>query len=94
MNPPSTLTDHSTDPLLRQAQRPVGARGAWAMHALVFVGVHLLVALRHPEAPLWFSTGWSIGLALHGASVLLRGPRRAWREHCVHNELRRLRGQA
>ncbi len=64
-----------SDDLERLARKRAGMRMGWLIHLLVFVSVNLLLAVvaaagGRPSgfAPLW---GWGLGLAIHGAVVLL-----------------------
>ncbi len=63
------------DKLDRLARKRAGRRIGWFTHLLVFVSVNLLVAVLSTTGgqpsgfnPLW---GWGVGLAIHGAVVLL-----------------------
>ena len=87
------------DPRLeRLARRRAGQRMGWIVHATVFVAVNALLAaiaaLSGRGWALFPLLGWGLGLAIHGAVVLLAPAGAALKEHLVAQERRRLVAQA
>lgn len=82
------------DDLDRLARRRAGMRMGWLIHATVFVAVNLLLAAlsfssgRHWAVYPFF--GWGLGLAIHGAVVLLAMPGGSLMERLVRQERDRL----
>ena len=72
MNAPRPL---SADELDRLARRRAGMLAGWLVHATVFVAVNALLAglsvLNGKTWALYPFFGWGLGLAIHGAVVLL-----------------------
>ena len=99
----SDRQEESPPTLEQRARRRVGLKKGWYMHALVFVLVNgglMLMAWasgglgdgsgwgRHHGAfrvfPLW---GWGLGLAIHGAVVLLKHNGEGMTERMVAREI-------
>lgn len=82
------------DELERLARRRAGLQMGWIVHATVFVAVNLLLAtLSFLSGRSWAVFpffGWGIGLAVHGAVVLLALPGGGLMEHLVQRERARL----
>ena len=80
----------SSDALDRAARRRVRAKMGWYIHALVYASVNtglLLIAWQSGRNwAMYPLLGWGLGLALHGASVLLMAPGSSWRENMVARE--------
>lgn len=72
MNTPAPLASAALD---RLARRRAGMLAGWLVHATVFVAVNVLLAAvsfmnGHPWV-LYPFFGWGLGLAIHGAVVLM-----------------------
>ena len=83
------------DPALeRLARRRAGMRMGWAIHATVFVAVNLLLATLSLLSGRYWAVfpfvGWGLGLAIHGAVVLLAMPGGSLMERLLQQERRRL----
>jgi hypothetical protein len=80
--------------LKRTARRRVKARLGLYIHATVYVAVNSFLALVQSQATpgvlwsLWPLAGWGVGLAIHGAVVLLG--QSGLRERMEAEELRKL----
>lgn len=80
--------------LKRIARRRIRARLGLYLHAAVYVAVNALLALVQSQATptiawnLWPLAGWGLGLAIHGAVVLLG--QSGLRERMEADELRKL----
>jgi hypothetical protein len=72
MNTPSSLNAADID---RLARRRAGMLVGWLVHATVFVAVNVLLAtLSFMNGHTWALYpffGWGLGLAIHGAVVLM-----------------------
>jgi hypothetical protein len=90
----SYLSSLSTDDLERLARRRAGMRMGWVVHATVFVAVNLLLAALSIFSGRYWAVfpflGWGIGLAIHGAVVLLMLPGGGLMERMVQRERERL----
>jgi hypothetical protein len=92
----TALQNDTETQLLRRARRRVGMKVGFFIHAFVFTLVNTgLFALnsaiggyRWSHFPLW---GWGLGLAIHGAVVLLALSGDGIRERMVAGETDRLR---
>jgi hypothetical protein len=71
----NTTTRLSPEDLDHLARRRAGALAGWLIHATVFVLVNVLLAtLSFMNGHTWALYpffGWGLGLAIHGAAVLL-----------------------
>jgi hypothetical protein len=71
----NTSAPLSADDLDRLARRRAGMLVGWLIHATVFVAVNVLLAtLSFMNGKTWALYpffGWGLGLAIHGAVVLL-----------------------
>lgn len=87
----------SPDRIERLARRRAGMRMGWLIHATVFVAVNLLLALisfsSGRDWAIYPFLGWGLGLAIHGAVVLLAMPGAGLMERMVEQERRRLMQQ-
>jgi len=76
------------------ARRRAGMRMGWMIHATVFVAVNLLLGLLSLLSGRYWAVfpffGWGIGLAIHGAVVLLALPGGGLMERMVKRERERL----
>ena len=95
MNTPLPMND---DELLKQAQRRVGLKMGFAIHATVYVLVNILLAFIDYRGGargwhLWPMGWWGLGLAIHGLVTLLSLRGEGLRERLVRQELERLRQQ-
>lgn len=81
--------------LERLARKRAGMRLGWLIHATVFVAVNALLAvLSLASGRAWAIypfLGWGLGLAIHGAVVLLAMPGGGLMERLVERERRNLR---
>ena len=83
-----------TEDLKRIARRRIRARLGLYIHAAVYVAVNAFLALVQSQATpaiawnLWPLAGWGLGLAIHGAVVLLG--QSGLRERMEADELRKL----
>jgi hypothetical protein len=87
----SSITPLSAPELDRLARRRAGMLLGWLIHATVFVAVNLLLAtLSFMKGHGWVVypfLGWGLGLAIHGAVVLLsRVGGRGFMGHLVQRE--------
>ena len=71
----NTSASPASDDLDRLARRRAGMLAGWLVHATVFVAVNVLLAtLSFMNGHTWALYpffGWGLGLAIHGAVVLL-----------------------
>jgi hypothetical protein len=85
-------TESTTDLLERTARRRAGAKLGWYIHASVYIGVNLLLAvLSAASGKHWAvfpAMGWGLGLLIHGAVVFARTG--GWYERLVRAERARL----
>lgn len=83
-----------TPELERLARRRAGLRMGWISHASVFVVVNLgLAAIAFATGRHWALfplLGWGLGLAIHGAVVLLSGPGAGLHQRLLEQERARL----
>jgi hypothetical protein len=90
---PSTVSMNPAE-LERLARKRAGMRMGWIIHAAAFVAVNLLlafIALGNGQRWAIFPfLGWGLGLAIHGAVVLLALPGTALMERMVQRERERL----
>ncbi len=82
------------DHLTHLARKRAGAKLGWYIHATVYVGVNILLALlsarsQHPWA-IFPALGWGLGLLIHGAVVWLALPGGGLHERLVEQERQRL----
>lgn len=91
--------DHDPqDPIVMQARRRVALKSGWYMHALIFTLVNLGLwafnqttgGTRWHYFPLW---GWGMGLAIHGAVVLMRLQGSGRRSRMLNAEVKALRSR-
>ena len=91
MNDTSSLHN---DKIERLARRRAGMRMGWLIHAAVFVAVNVFLAgLSIVSGRYWALYpffGWGLGLAIHGAVVLLASPGNRLMERMVDQERQRL----
>jgi hypothetical protein len=86
-------------PIERRARRRVGMKIGFATHALVYILVNLGLAMinnvtgdyRWNVFPL---IGWGLGLAIHGAVVLIALMGDGFRDRMLEQEIERLRRQS
>jgi len=87
----------SPDDIERIAHQRAGAKLGWYVHAVVYVVVNLFIfgisryGFGDRSWPVVPMLGWGLGLALHGAAVLLLGSRDALRQRLVQHERDELR---
>ena len=85
-------TNHTEHPLERQARRRANAQLGWLVHAGVYLAVSTgLVVLSWIQGRPWAMfpvLGWGLGLAIHGAVVLVKGS--SLRQRLVERERQRL----
>jgi len=87
-------TPYSDDDLNRLARKRAGAKLGWYIHATVYVGVNILLALisarsQHPWA-IFPALGWGLGLLIHGVVVWLALPGGGLHERLVQQERQHL----
>jgi hypothetical protein len=93
----STLPPASPDDLLRKrAKKRVEAKMGWLIHATVFVAVNLLLLAINavqgaPRWHIWPLSWWGLGLAIHGAVVLLSLRGDGLKERMLQREIEALR---
>ncbi|MGE0498070.1 MAG: 2TM domain-containing protein [Ramlibacter sp.] len=91
MNATTPLNDPQIE---RMARKRAGMRMGWLIHAIVFVAVNLLLAgLSAASGRAWAIypfLGWGLGLAIHGAVVLLAMPGAGLYERLLQQERDRL----
>lgn len=91
MNATTPLNDPQIE---RMARKRAGMRMGWLIHAIVFVAVNLLLAgLSAASGRAWAIypfLGWGLGLAIHGAVVLLAMPGASLYERLLQQERDRL----
>jgi len=91
----NTTTARSPEQTEKLARRRAGMRMGWLIHASVFVAVNLLLAgLSYAGGRHWAIfpfLGWGLGLAIHGAVVMLSMPGSGLYERLVEQERRRLK---
>ncbi|MBX3586748.1 MAG: 2TM domain-containing protein [Ramlibacter sp.] len=91
MNATTPLNDQQIE---RMARKRAGMRMGWLIHAIVFVAVNLLLAgLSAASGRAWAIypfLGWGLGLAIHGAVVLLAMPGAGLYERLLQQERDRL----
>ena len=94
MNPVYTAVSCLPAPFERLARRRTAMRLGWIIHALVFVAVNLLLASISIASGRHWAVfpflGWGLGLAIHGAVVLLALPGSSLVERMVQRERERL----
>ena len=94
MSAQQTVQPIHPERLERLARRRAGMRLGWFIHATVFVAVNLLLAaLSLGSGRSWAVfpfLGWGVGLAIHGAVVLLALPGGSLMERMVQRERERL----
>ena len=85
------------DDLERLARKRAGMRMGWFVHLFVYVSVNLLLAIvSAASGKAWAAfplVGWGLGLAIHGAVVLLRTGSFSLQERLVRKERARLLSQ-
>ncbi len=85
---------YSPQDIERIAHKRASALIGWYIHAAVYISVNLgLAAISVLSGKHWAifpALGWGLGLAIHGAAVLLRGPLLGLREQLVQRERNRL----
>jgi hypothetical protein len=78
----------------RIARHRAAMRFGWLVHAAVYVAVNLLLASISVASGRGWAIfpllGWGLGLAIHGAVVLLAGPGGRLRERLLQQERERL----
>lgn len=88
------MTNTLTPDLERQARRRAGLRMGWIIHASVYVVVNLgLAAMAFASGRHWAVfplLGWGLGLAIHGAVVLLASPGAALHQRLLEQGRARL----
>ncbi|MBX3653390.1 MAG: 2TM domain-containing protein [Ramlibacter sp.] len=91
MNSSTPLADRQLE---RLARKRAGMRLGWLVHAMAYVAVNLLlVALSVSSGRGWAIyplLGWGLGLALHGAVVLLASPGAGLYQRLLQQERNRL----
>lgn len=88
----------NNDPQLeRQARRAAGAKLGWYTHAVVYVGVNVMLALLSSMSDKHWAVfpalGWGLGLVIHGVVVFLVSGGAGLHERLVRRERARLMPQ-
>lgn len=87
-------TTYTPDEIDRMAHRRASAVIGWYTHAAVYITVNLFLAtistMGGKHWAIFPMLGWSLGLAIHGLAVWLRGPQHSLREQLVARERNRL----
>ena len=85
------------DNLEREARRRAGARMGWIIHAVVYIAVNLLLASLSAMSgrgwAIYPALGWGLGLAIHGAVVVLATGGGGLAQRLVEQERQRLVAQ-
>ena len=92
-----TNTSTIAPQLERQARRAAGAKLGWYTHAVVYVGVNVMLALLSSMSgkhwAVFPALGWGLGLVIHGVVVFLVTGGGGLHERLVRRERARLMPQ-